>query len=127
MRTGTGVSGVIEGDAGSVVTLDDGSTIEADVVVVGIGIVPTTDWLEGSGIELDNGVVVDATLHATDDVLAAGMWLAGLTSGMGGRFAPNIGRMRQSRVWQPLTISLPAGHCQSLSSRSLTFGRTSTT
>ena len=36
-----------------VVALDDGSTLEADVVVVGIGIVPTTDWLEGSGLEID--------------------------------------------------------------------------
>ncbi len=40
--------------------------------MVGIGIVPTTSWLEGSGLEIDNGVVVDSTLHATEDVLAAG-------------------------------------------------------
>ena len=38
-----------------------------------------------------------------------GTWRAGLTSGMGGRCAPSTGRMRQSRVWQPLTISLPGG------------------
>ena len=30
------------------------------------------DWLEGSGLEIDDGVVVDSSLHATDDVLAAG-------------------------------------------------------
>ena len=34
--------------------------------------VPTTDWLEGSGLTLDNGVVCDATLHAAPDVVAAG-------------------------------------------------------
>jgi 3-phenylpropionate/trans-cinnamate dioxygenase ferredoxin reductase subunit len=72
VRTSTGVSGVAQGDAGAVVTLADGSTIDADVVVVGIGIVPTLDWLDGSGLDLDDGVLVDSMLHATDDVLAAG-------------------------------------------------------
>ena len=54
------------------VELDDGTVLDADVVVVGIGVVPTTEWLEGSGLELDNGVVADATLHAADDVVVAG-------------------------------------------------------
>ena len=72
VRTGTGVTGITQAKAGPVVSLDDGSTIQADVVVIGIGIVPTTGWLEGSGLELDDGLVVDSTLHATDDVLAAG-------------------------------------------------------
>jgi NADPH-dependent 2,4-dienoyl-CoA reductase/sulfur reductase-like enzyme len=72
VRTGTGVAGVTEGDDGARVALADGATIESDVVVVGIGIVPTVDWLVGSGLEIDDGVVVDSTLHATDDVLAAG-------------------------------------------------------
>ena len=36
----------------------------ADVVVVGVGVVPETDWLEGSGLTLDNGVVCDETCLA---------------------------------------------------------------
>ena len=72
VRTGIGVKDVTEADGTTVVTLDDGATIESDVVVVGIGIVPTVDWLSGSGLEIDDGVVVDSSLHATDDVLAAG-------------------------------------------------------
>ena len=36
----------------------------ADVVVVGIGVAPATGWLEGSGLELRDGVVCDATLAA---------------------------------------------------------------
>jgi len=72
VRTGTGVAGITHAKTGPVVSLDDGSTLEADVVVIGIGIVPTTGWLEGSGLDLDDGLVVDSTLHATDDVLAAG-------------------------------------------------------
>ncbi|MDP6607151.1 MAG: FAD-dependent oxidoreductase [Dehalococcoidia bacterium] len=43
------------------VRLGDGSSIEADVVVVGVGVDPNTAWLEGSGLVLDNGIVCDAT------------------------------------------------------------------
>jgi 3-phenylpropionate/trans-cinnamate dioxygenase ferredoxin reductase subunit len=39
--------------------LSDGTELEADLVVVGIGSRPATDWLDGSGIEVDNGVVCD--------------------------------------------------------------------
>ena len=39
--------------------LSDGTELDADLVVVGIGSRPATDWLEGSGIEVDNGVVCD--------------------------------------------------------------------
>lgn len=60
---GTGVKG-IEGGDGRVqrVVLHDGTHLDADLVVVGIGVTPCTDWLEGSGVELDNGVVCDETL-----------------------------------------------------------------
>ncbi len=44
----------------SAVHLADGRVLPAEVVVVGIGAVPNTGWLEGSGIELGNGVVCDA-------------------------------------------------------------------
>jgi NADPH-dependent 2,4-dienoyl-CoA reductase/sulfur reductase-like enzyme len=70
---GTGVRAV-EGD-GRVqrVVLEDGTVIEADLVVVGIGVSPSTSWLEGSGLTLDNGVVCDETLWTgTPGVYAAG-------------------------------------------------------
>ena len=60
------------GDAVNGVELDDGRVLDADVVVIGIGVVPTTQWLEGSGLEIDNGVVADATLHVADDIVVAG-------------------------------------------------------
>jgi NADPH-dependent 2,4-dienoyl-CoA reductase/sulfur reductase-like enzyme len=77
LRTGVGVAGLrTEADgAGRRVTgveLADGDVVDADVVVVGIGVVPATDWLEGSGLEVHDGVVSDATLHAADDVVVAG-------------------------------------------------------
>jgi NADPH-dependent 2,4-dienoyl-CoA reductase/sulfur reductase-like enzyme len=68
LRTGVGVSQVRKGE----VELEDGTELQADVVVVGIGVIPTTDWLEGSGLETRDGVVADATLHASDDIVVAG-------------------------------------------------------
>ena len=36
-----------------------GQTVQAELAVAGIGVRPNTDWLDGSGLELDNGVVVN--------------------------------------------------------------------
>jgi NADPH-dependent 2,4-dienoyl-CoA reductase/sulfur reductase-like enzyme len=73
VRTGTGVTG-LAGDNGIVtgVTLDDGSTLPADCVLVAIGAVPETEWLAGSGLGLGDGVECDAYLRAAPGVYAAG-------------------------------------------------------
>ncbi|MFT3865120.1 MAG: FAD-dependent oxidoreductase [Solirubrobacterales bacterium] len=55
------------------VRLADGSAIEADLVVVGLGARPRTDWLESSGLSLGDGVVCDAFCRAS----AAGVVAAG--------------------------------------------------
>ncbi|SDN66172.1 NAD(P)/FAD-dependent oxidoreductase [Allokutzneria albata] len=57
---GTGVVGLSGDHRVREVLLTDGSSITADVVVVGVGVVPTTTWLEGSGISLANGVACDS-------------------------------------------------------------------
>jgi len=56
------------------VHLSDGSTIAADVVVLGIGVAPATGWLRDSGLLLDDGVVCDETLAArgAEGIVAAG-------------------------------------------------------
>jgi 3-phenylpropionate/trans-cinnamate dioxygenase ferredoxin reductase subunit len=72
LRTGVGVAGFEGSDRVERVLLDDGSTVDADVVVVGVGVMPATAWLEGSGLTLDNGVVCDETLLAAPGVTAAG-------------------------------------------------------
>jgi NADPH-dependent 2,4-dienoyl-CoA reductase/sulfur reductase-like enzyme len=54
------------------VALTDGTTVAAEVVVVGIGVAVNTAWLEGSGLTLDDGVVCDDTLLAAPGVVAAG-------------------------------------------------------
>jgi NADPH-dependent 2,4-dienoyl-CoA reductase/sulfur reductase-like enzyme len=55
------------------VTTKNGREVEADLAVVGIGVAPVTDFLEGSGIALDNGIVVDERFATNvPDVYAAG-------------------------------------------------------
>jgi NADPH-dependent 2,4-dienoyl-CoA reductase/sulfur reductase-like enzyme len=54
------------------VHLVDGTALEADLVVVGIGVAPAVEWLDGSGLTIDNGVVCTETLFAGDRVVAAG-------------------------------------------------------
>ena len=54
------------------VHLSDGTVLDADLVVVGIGAEPVVEWLTDSGLDLDDGVVCDATLKAADSVYAAG-------------------------------------------------------
>jgi NADPH-dependent 2,4-dienoyl-CoA reductase/sulfur reductase-like enzyme len=55
-----------------VVHLVDGTSLDADLVVVGIGVAPAIGWLEGSGLSLDDGVVCTESLFAADGVVAAG-------------------------------------------------------
>jgi 3-phenylpropionate/trans-cinnamate dioxygenase ferredoxin reductase subunit len=55
------------------VRLADGSAVEADCVVVGIGVVPETAWLGGSGLALEDGVLCDERCAASaPGVVAAG-------------------------------------------------------
>ena len=54
------------------VLLGDGQLVPADVVVVGIGVSPSTGWLDGSGLTIRDGVVCDQTLQAAPAVYAAG-------------------------------------------------------
>jgi NADPH-dependent 2,4-dienoyl-CoA reductase/sulfur reductase-like enzyme len=72
LRTSTHVKG-IDGD-GRVerIRLGDGTTLAADLVVVGIGVVPATRWLEGSGLRVDDGLVCDATGLAGPGIVGAG-------------------------------------------------------
>lgn len=77
LRTGTAVAALrTEADDGrrrvTGVELLDGSVIPAEVVLVAIGVTPITQWLDGSGLEVRDGVVADAGLHAADEVVVAG-------------------------------------------------------
>jgi len=70
LRCGLAVTGLT--DAG--IALSDGSEVPADVIVEAVGSTPNTEWLQGAGLDLANGVLTDATLTArgNDRILAVG-------------------------------------------------------
>jgi 3-phenylpropionate/trans-cinnamate dioxygenase ferredoxin reductase subunit len=73
IRCGTGVTGLARTASGVAVALAEGGTIQADVVVAGVGAVPETSLAEAAGIETRDGIVVDARFAtSTPDVFAAG-------------------------------------------------------
>ncbi|MEH3132097.1 MAG: FAD-dependent oxidoreductase [Mycolicibacterium neoaurum] len=60
VRCGVGVDSVSGDGKVEKVVLSDGTELDADIVVVGIGSRPVTGFLDGSGVEVDNGVVCDS-------------------------------------------------------------------
>ena len=82
VRCGVEVAG-IEGAGGRAtgVRLGDGELVPAEVVVVGIGVAPATQWLDDSGLEVRDGVVCTEALRAAPGIYAAGdcaRWVNGL-------------------------------------------------
>jgi NAD(P)H-nitrite reductase large subunit len=59
LRPGRDPVEILGNERVTAVKLDDGELLEADLVVVGKGIVPNVEWLEGSGVEVGRGVRVD--------------------------------------------------------------------
>lgn len=55
------------------VTCADGQVIKADVIIVGVGVIPDVELAEQAGLKVDNGLVVDEFARTNDpDILAAG-------------------------------------------------------
>jgi NADPH-dependent 2,4-dienoyl-CoA reductase/sulfur reductase-like enzyme/nitrite reductase/ring-hydroxylating ferredoxin subunit len=54
------------------VVLESGEQLQADLVVLGFGVAPATDFLQGVALNQDGGVPVDATLRAAEALYAAG-------------------------------------------------------
>ncbi|MEY2434219.1 MAG: hypothetical protein QOC92_3944 [Acidimicrobiaceae bacterium] len=74
VRLSTGVAGFEDDGRGRLrgIRLTDGTVIDTEVAVVGVGVAPNTAWLEDSGLTIDNGVLCDETCLAAPDVVAAG-------------------------------------------------------
>jgi NADPH-dependent 2,4-dienoyl-CoA reductase/sulfur reductase-like enzyme len=98
---GRGVAAV-EGD-GRVerVVLNDGTHIDADLLVVGIGVSPSVSWLEGSGLTLENRVVCDETLWTG----APGVYAAGDVANWPTRSSTYVSAWRTGRP--PQSKALP--------------------
>ena len=55
------------------VSLADGRELKADLVVIGVGVIPETELAEAAGLEIDNGIVVNEFAQTNDpDIVAAG-------------------------------------------------------
>ncbi|MCD9879709.1 NAD(P)/FAD-dependent oxidoreductase [Streptomyces guryensis] len=68
LRCGVSVAEVTENG----VRLADGELVEADEVLVAVGSLPNTEWLDGSGLTVGDGVVCDEYCQAAPNVYAAG-------------------------------------------------------
>jgi 3-phenylpropionate/trans-cinnamate dioxygenase ferredoxin reductase subunit len=93
LRFGVQVEEITTADGqASGVRLADGSHIEADAVIVGVGIIPNAQLAETAGLEVSNGVVVDAALRSSDpDIFAAG--------DVASAFHPVLGRHIRVEHW----------------------------
>lgn len=69
---GTGIA-ALEGADGRLtgVRLADGTVLSADLAVVGIGVTPNQHLAEAAGLEIDNGIAVDATCRTSDPAIVA--------------------------------------------------------
>lgn len=74
MEMGVGALGVQSIAGAKRLLLTDGRSVEADIVIVGVGAAPVVDWLVGSGIVVEDGIVCDETcaVVGAERIVAAG-------------------------------------------------------
>jgi len=83
----TGKNGAVTG-----VILNNGSRIEADMVLVGVGITPNTQLAAQAGLKIDNGIIVDEHLRTSDvNIFAAG--------DVANAYNPRLGRHIRVEHW----------------------------
>ncbi len=71
--TGSAVTHASGSDVGCIVSLESGEDLEADLLMVAAGVKSNIDYLADSGIEVDEGILVDETMRTN----AEGIWAAG--------------------------------------------------
>jgi len=89
-----------DGPVGEVIT-STGDALPADIVVVGIGVVPNTGLAVDAGLEVANGVVTDAALRTSDPIICAAGDLAN-------SYHPLLGRRARVEHWANALNSGPA-------------------
>jgi len=82
------------------VTLENGEQLDADLVVVGIGVKPATDLIVGVKLHRDGGVLVDEYMRAAEGVYAAGdiAWFPSQFAGESQRIEHWRTAMQQGRI-----------------------------
>ena len=98
VRTEVAVAGAdVVGNRVAVLRLEDGEEVPADVVLVAVGAAPETEWLEGTGIDLADGICCDASGR----VLADGRPVPGLVAvgDCAAWWDPHLGRPHRTQHW----------------------------
>jgi phenylglyoxylate dehydrogenase epsilon subunit len=73
IATGSGVAGVASSGIGCEVTLESGRVLSADLLLLAAGVRPRAGFLEGSGIDIDQGILVNETMRTN----VQNIWAAG--------------------------------------------------
>ncbi|WP_072805591.1 NAD(P)/FAD-dependent oxidoreductase [Rhodococcoides yunnanense] len=110
VRTGVGLDTLRGTERVTHAVLDDGTQLEADLVVLGIGSTPATEWLAGSGIETGNGIHADVSGRTSDPHVWTVGDVAAWTVGDGRRRVEhwsNVGD--QVRVMAPVLLGVEPG------------------
>ena len=110
LRLDTGVAALRGNTVVEEVVLDDGRVVAADVVVVGVGVIPRTDVANAAGLRVDNGIVVDE--HLATGV--PGLFAAG---DVANAWHPHYGRYLRVEHWanalnQGITAGRNAAGCK---------------
>jgi 3-phenylpropionate/trans-cinnamate dioxygenase ferredoxin reductase component len=116
MRFGIGVA-EITGGAGraAAVRLADGTQIDTDLVIVGVGITPNTQLADAAGLAVSNGIVVGADLRGSDpDVYAAG--------DVASAFNPLFGKHIRLEHWAN-ALNQPPAAAQSMLGQPVSYDR----
>lgn len=88
LRTGVTVTGGKALAAGVELSLSNGETLHVDAVVAGLGVTPNIALAEQAGLQVDNGILVDAQLRTSD----ADIWAAGDVANV---YSPALGVRRR--------------------------------
>lgn len=92
VRLNTTVTSADERNERIVCTLSDGSTVQTDAILVGIGLVPNVELAEAAGLPIDNGILVDADGRTADPSIYA-------VGDVAHRFSTLAGQHRRLESW----------------------------
>ncbi len=119
VHTHTQVREILEGDGGALkVVINDGETLEADLMICATGVRPNIGILNGTGIEIDQGIVVDDCMQSSlPDVYAAGDVAQGRDISTGKRSVHAIQptAVEHARIAASNMVGRPVEHQGSLS------------
>jgi NADPH-dependent 2,4-dienoyl-CoA reductase/sulfur reductase-like enzyme len=72
MRMNTQIESISESEKSVRIELKDGAVFEVDILIITIGSIANTEWLQSSGIDISNGVLCDAKGEAKENIFAVG-------------------------------------------------------